>query len=199
MDDFLKCECPNCGQPIEYPSEGTGQTVPCPACEKPVTLKPASPPTKFGSVVIPPAPTSTQKPKERKPVRTNLLKLTEETIRVKTQTGDTPLHRAAKNGRIYEIPRHLLQLELFLAKNNSGTTPLHFAATYGHLDQVPPEFLTKETLTASTEYQNKESKTGPTPPRTETPFSRSQSGLLQSPGNGRSNGKNPDLPERHAR
>jgi hypothetical protein len=38
MGEFLKCECPHCGQPIEYPSEGTGQIVPCPTCEKPVTL-----------------------------------------------------------------------------------------------------------------------------------------------------------------
>lgn len=61
-------------------------------------------------------------------------------------------------------------MDLFLAKNNSGVTPLHFAAKYGYLDQVPRKFLTKETLTVSTEYQNKESKTGPTPPRTETPL-----------------------------
>jgi hypothetical protein len=38
MDEFLKCECSHCGQRIEYPSEGIGQTVPCPTCEKPVTL-----------------------------------------------------------------------------------------------------------------------------------------------------------------
>lgn len=38
MNDFQKCECPHCGQSIEYPSEGTGQTVPCPTCEKPITL-----------------------------------------------------------------------------------------------------------------------------------------------------------------
>ncbi len=177
MSDFLKCECPHCGQNIEYPSEGTGQTVPCPTCEKPVTLTPVNPPTKFSSIEIPPAPAKaapavTQAPKGKKTVRTNLSKLTEETIRTRTQNGDTPLHRAAKTGRISEIPRDLLTIELFMARNNSFAreTPLHLAARYGHLDTVPKEFLTKETLTASTEYERKESKTGLTPPRTETPL-----------------------------
>lgn len=39
MSDFLKCECSHCGQSIEYPAEGTGQTAPCPTCENPVTLE----------------------------------------------------------------------------------------------------------------------------------------------------------------
>ena len=104
--------------------------------------------------------------------RIPLAKLTEETIRARTKTGDTPLHRAARTGRISEIPRQLLQTELFMARNNSFSreTPLHLAAKYGHLDKVPREFLTRETLTASTEYEKKESCTGSTPPRTETPL-----------------------------
>ncbi len=44
MGEFLKSECPHCGQAIEYPPEGTGQTVPCPTCEEPFVLK---------SVVVP--------------------------------------------------------------------------------------------------------------------------------------------------
>jgi len=44
MSDFIKCQCPHCGQNIEYLSEGTGETVPCPTCEKPVTLTPANQP-----------------------------------------------------------------------------------------------------------------------------------------------------------
>lgn len=146
MGEFLKCECPHCGQQIEYPSEGTGQAVPCPTCEKAVTLTP----------VNLPAPV-TQKPKDQKGGRTTLSKLTEETIRAKTQTGNTPLHRAAKSGKIAEIPRHLLTIELFMVRNNSFSreTPLHLAAQYGHLDKVPREFMTKETLTASTETQVK--------------------------------------------
>ncbi len=102
----------------------------------------------------------------------HLAELTQETIRARNKNGDTPLHRAAKEGRINEIPKHLFQPELFMARNNSFAreTPLHIAARYGHLDQVPPEFLTKETLTASTEYEKKKSLTGSTPPRTETPL-----------------------------
>jgi hypothetical protein len=166
MGEFLKCECSHCGQPIEYPSEGTGETVPCPTCEKPVTLTPviarregffyeiptqevATPhPTYEKPVTV--APAYSQNTKEQKTVRTNLSKLTEETIRKKTQAGDTPLHRAAKIGRIFEIPNHLLSIELFAAKNNDGDTSLHLAARFGTLNQVPPQFLTKETLTMKT-------------------------------------------------
>lgn len=150
MSDYLKCACPHCGQPIEYPAEGTGQTVPCPTCEKPVMLVPANLQTRFGSIVIPPVPFQKQ-PKEPKLARTNLSKLSEETIRAKTKKGETPLHRAARIGRIYEIPRHLLKAELFMEKNINrksypNQTPLHIAAQHGHLDQIPLEFLTKETL-----------------------------------------------------
>lgn len=88
---------------------------------------------------------------------TRVTELTEETILVKTRTGDTPLHRAAKNGNIYEVPKHLLRAELFLIKNydwqkTPHRTPLHVAAMYGHLDQVPLEFLTEETLSALDKY-----------------------------------------------
>lgn len=99
-----------------------------------------------------------------------LSKLTEETIRNETAKGDTPLHRAAKNGQINLIPSHLLRIELFLVRNHRNETPLHVAAKYGTLDKVPPRFLTKQTMTASTEYAKKESRTGNTPPRTETPL-----------------------------
>lgn len=87
-----------------------------------------------------------------KPVRTNLSKLTEETIRAETKTGDTPLHRAAKTGRIHDIPSDLLKAELFMAKNHVGRTPVHFAAKYGHLDKIPLEFLTKESVTVFDKY-----------------------------------------------
>ena len=254
MDEFQKCECSHCGQRIEYPSEGIGQTVPCPTCEKPVTLTtavkreevfhetplqeiaipkvetasprenserqkkekfllqqrkeleksirqqkrelqnqskktllqkvaiphptreksvalmPENPREKFGSIIIPPAPASTKQTKERKTVATDFSKLTEETIQKKTSAGDIPLHKAAGLGKIGEIPKHLLKLELFLVKNNSNRTPIHRAARNGFLDKVPKEFLTKKTMTASAEYEKKESKTGSTPPRHETPL-----------------------------
>jgi ankyrin repeat protein len=233
--DFHKCACPHCGQSIEFQAEGTGQTVPCPTCDKPVTLTPANQPQadreaqhkrewdewialnerlaerriKSG---IPPSegiagetqngnlpgnvPISEKEPRQhyqmycplcgepieiptasvgqkkacphchseivpvfftkirRKKARSSFAVLTEETIRAKTQTGDTPLHRAAKAGRISEIPSHLLTAELFMLRNNSGATPTHFAAKSGNLDKVPKEFLTKETLTASLIYDN---------------------------------------------
>ena len=158
MSEYHKCTCPHCGQSIEYPAEGTGQTVPCPTCEKPFRLFPeiAIPVVK---ITVAPAPTQkpveqntvapepAQKPIEQKRGRSNLYKLTEETIRARTKAGDTPLHRAAKNGQFGEIPSHLLSIELFTVKNRAGETPLHVAAKYGHLDQVPRQFLTKETMT----------------------------------------------------
>ncbi len=171
MSDFLKCDCPHCGQSIEFPSEGIGQTVPCPTCEKPFALQPQTRQIIPDESPLPQQPIQ-QKPKEQRLARTKLSQLTEETIKARTQKGDTPLHRAAKTGRICEIPKHLLTTELFTLTNYSfhPETPLHLAAKYGHLDKVPPEFLTKETLSASTEYEKKESRTGPTPPRTDTPL-----------------------------
>lgn len=84
--------------------------------------------------------------------RIPLSQLSEVTIRGRTKSGDTPLHRAAKTGKFDEIPKHLLQIELFLAKNSREETPLHFAAKHGHLNQIPSEFLTTETLTALDYY-----------------------------------------------
>jgi hypothetical protein len=96
--------------------------------------------------IIPPAsnPPPVQEYREPRPM---FATLSEATIRKTTKTGETPLHRAARVGRINEIPNHLLTLELFMVRNNSGATAIHFAAKHGHLDQVPREFLTKETMT----------------------------------------------------
>jgi hypothetical protein len=40
MAEFLKSECARCGQLIEYPAAGTGQTVSCPTCGEPLILAP---------------------------------------------------------------------------------------------------------------------------------------------------------------
>jgi len=56
MNNLLKCECAHCGQNIEYPSEGTGQTVQCPTCEMLITLTPQKLETKPDSNPILPAP-----------------------------------------------------------------------------------------------------------------------------------------------
>jgi hypothetical protein len=140
----LKIACPSCGQHIEFPANGIGQTIPCPTCEKPLLL---TPDIVIPSLEINVAPAATQKPIGQKRVRTALSKLTEETITAKTKAGGTPLHRAARSGQFEQIPSHLLSVELFMAKNNAGETPLHVAAKHGHLNQVPRQFLTKETMT----------------------------------------------------
>jgi ankyrin repeat protein len=55
-------------------------------------------------------------------------------VNVKDVYGRTPLHWAARNGRI-EIARLLLQNGAEVnAKDNIGFTPLHFAASKGHVD-----------------------------------------------------------------
>ena len=147
MGNFNKCKCPNCGQSIEYPAEGNGQIVPCPICEKPVSLFPMVL-TATNQV----ATASKPKSLEQIRVRTNLPKLTEETIRTRTKTGDTPLHRAAKLGRIDEIPKHLLTVELFSVKNCRHETPIDAAVRFGQLDKIPKELLTPEILSIAIEY-----------------------------------------------
>jgi hypothetical protein len=124
MSEYHKCTCPHCGQSIEYPAEGTGQTVPCPTCEKSFRLFPE---IAIPAVKITVAPAPAQKPIEQKRRRS--------------------LHRAANDGQFVDIPSHLLSIELFTVKNKAGETPLHVAARRGHLDQVPRQFLTKETMT----------------------------------------------------
>ncbi len=148
--NFEKCFCTCCGQHLEYPAEGAGQTVPCPTCGKPILLSPSNPPPVDNPSAIP-ADSPSQVLKQ-KMARIPLSQLTEVTIRGRTKCGDTPLHRAAKTGKFDEIPRHLLQLELFMAKNNREETPLHFAAKHGYFNRVPSEFLTSETLTALDYY-----------------------------------------------
>jgi hypothetical protein len=133
--NYEKCSCAHCGQHIEFPPDGTGQTIPCPTCGEPTIL--------FSSQPL----ASTQKMS-----RIPLSQLSKATIRGRTKSGDTPLHRAAKTGKFDEIPKHLLQIELFLAKNSREETPLHFAAKHGHLNLIPSEFLTAETLTALDYY-----------------------------------------------
>lgn len=63
--DFHKCTCPHCGQSIEYPAEGTGQTVPCPTCEKPFRLFPE---TAIPVIKVTVAPAPIQKPVEQNTV-----------------------------------------------------------------------------------------------------------------------------------
>jgi hypothetical protein len=168
---FEKCACQNCGQHIEYPSEGNGQIVPCPACNQPVELTPLTRIIDEGAKPEVPKP-EFQKRRRLPPAP----QLTAETIQWSTKSGDTPLHRVAKKGNFNEIPDGLLQVELFTRKNNRDQTPVHVAAQEGLLNKIPAQYLTRETMTVSTEYGTSlvytqaESKTGSTPPKTETPL-----------------------------
>jgi hypothetical protein len=133
---YVTCRCQHCDGHIEFDANELAEenvVVPCPHCglETKISVSPLQ---------------------KQKPTRIPLAKLTAETIRSTTKSGDTPLHRAGKNGKFNEIPSQLLQLELFMVRNKRDETPLHFAAKHGHLNQVPPEFLTKETVTALDYY-----------------------------------------------
>ena len=55
---------------------------------------------------------------------------------VKDNDGWTPLHIAASEGHLDQIPGVTAEL-LANVKDNDGWTPLHKAAENGHLDQVP--------------------------------------------------------------
>jgi hypothetical protein len=143
---YYKCACPHCGQSIEYPAEGTGQTVPCPTCQMPFVLMPARPPESSGATVNSTTPVQ-EGSRARKTAIKKLSSLTRETIREKSSAGNTPLHLAAKNGHIDLIPSHLLSEELFMDRNREGNTPLHIAAMHGNLFQVPRQFLTKRSVT----------------------------------------------------
>jgi len=75
MEQFLRGECPHCRQPVEYPAEGTGQTVPCPTCGKPFVLTPAEPAAPAPPPPPPPPapapkPAATALPQPAAPLRT---------------------------------------------------------------------------------------------------------------------------------
>jgi len=74
MNNFHKCKCPHCGQSIEYPAEGMGQTVPCPTCEKPFTLLPdvKIPCKEKLEIALPPAPESTPAQTSAQELETNV-------------------------------------------------------------------------------------------------------------------------------
>lgn len=47
--EFLKGQCQHCGDSIEFPAEGTGQTAPCPHCGQLTVLQAAAPAPAAGS------------------------------------------------------------------------------------------------------------------------------------------------------
>jgi putative phage-type endonuclease len=88
----------------------------------------------------------------RRTPKSRLGKLTGESIRQTTKSGDLPLHRGARNGTFHEIPRELLTLDLFLVQNRDGETALHVAAHSKNLSQIPAEFFTMETLSVAEKF-----------------------------------------------
>jgi hypothetical protein len=160
---IAKCFCRSCSGHIEFEADDLceeNSTIQCPHCSLPTKLwvlnaaleSKAAPEERIPVISIPAAIDRLPKAKTVKQSGRRLPYLTEESIRARTKTADTPLHRAAKQGRIHEVPSHLLTAELFMAANDSGETPLHVAAMYGHLNQVPLEFLTKTTLAVLDKY-----------------------------------------------
>ena len=155
---YLKSECPHCGQSIEYPAAGTGQTVPCPTCEQPFVLVEAAlpytpagiPQIRFPTPYVPlspdpPLPPTLAAANEKLYVR--LAQLTEKSITRRLPHGSTYIHSAVAKGMLAAIPAHLLAVQHFLAQNNCGETPLHVAARRRLFGQIPSCFLTKETMT----------------------------------------------------
>jgi hypothetical protein len=157
---YVTCRCQHCENGIEFDANQFAEEnsiVSCPHCGVDTRLSATAPPAQMPSIIpqpglpaihIPlPITSPPPPPRQKRKAVSQLAKLTEETIRGRTRGGGTPVHRAAKNGTIHEIPRNLLQTELFMAKNNSGITPLDLAAEFGHLEQVPLQCLTTDTVT----------------------------------------------------
>ena len=157
---ITKCSCQVCDGGLEFEADDLCEEnswIACPHCGSATELWVPEPmsvitPLKDQLPVIRipgPMRPHPDPPNAKKPSKSRLPYMTAETIRVKTKTGNTPLHRAAKEGRIHEIPCQLLEMDLFLTHNKSGQTPVDLAAANGHLDQIPHQFLTKETLANS--------------------------------------------------
>ena len=79
--------------------------------------------------------------KAQKSVRSNLSKLTEETIRAE-QSPATLRPQALPDGQFGLIPNHLLSIDLFMVRNNDGgaTHPFMAVPRHGSLNQVPRQF-----------------------------------------------------------
>ena len=69
--------------------------------------------------------------------------LTAEQWSAHNASGNTPVHAAAKYGRLRDLPAHVLTAELLTLKNDSGYTPLHHLAYGGHLYQLPRGLLAR--------------------------------------------------------
>jgi ankyrin repeat protein len=72
--------------------------------------------------------------------------VTEELLRLRNGYGETPLHVAAKRGKLKNIPSELLSREAMTVFDCFLMTPLHYATLFFHLDDVPRGILTRADL-----------------------------------------------------
>src|SRR6267154_385233 len=57
--------------------------------------------------------------------------------------GDTPLHAAAVEGHLKDVPREFINHATLSIRNYTGGTPIGAAIHNGHADQLPEEFRPK--------------------------------------------------------
>lgn len=95
MGELIKGECPHCRQPVEFPAEGVGQTVPCPTCNEPFVLKPLAPPVpQFALTLAPPLVPQKPAPKSPEPAAATWPAQTPPKPKEPPQTGANPFDRA---------------------------------------------------------------------------------------------------------
>ena len=69
--------------------------------------------------------------------------LTAELLLTRNDHGDTPLHAAAYEGHLDQVPPPLLTAENLGARNYDGVTPVRIAASRGFIEQLPPSVRPK--------------------------------------------------------
>jgi hypothetical protein len=72
--------------------------------------------------------------------------ITEKSMLVKSNDGNTPLHYAARFGRLMQVPLNILTEQNMLVTNNEGDTPLIYAASRGKLQTIPVALLTENSM-----------------------------------------------------
>jgi ankyrin repeat protein len=63
--------------------------------------------------------------------------LTATLLLTRNEHGDTPLHAAAFEGHLDQLPQELLTAANLSVRNYAGITPLKAATLRGHSDQLP--------------------------------------------------------------
>jgi ankyrin repeat protein len=73
------------------------------------------------------------------------------TTKDKNEHGNTPLHYAAQNKCLIQIPQEILTEKNLLICNDSGNNVIHWAAVSRGLNQIPQEILTEKNLQIKTQ------------------------------------------------